>query len=255
MIFCQRFRFNAELYLLMIKTKEKYIFIDESGDPFFYASGKKLLVGKDGFQPYLIIGMVETSDRKALRKEVIRFIDRIKNDILYNSIPSVASQKDWYVHARGDHPEIRIQFFEFIRSLNDIKANVVIARKELSIFNKKHNNNPSEFYFDVLHHLLADQLTDPDTVYHLYLSQRGNNTMQRFSEAVVNALKADEVKRDKQLIINYKLDIVSSKDTPELSIIDYLMWAIQRKIIKKEERYFEALKDKFGTITNLYPTP
>lgn len=87
MIFCQRFRFNAELYLLMIKTKEKYIFIDESGDPFFYASGKKLLVGKDGFQPYLIIGMVETSDRKALRKEVIRFIDRIKNDILYNSIP------------------------------------------------------------------------------------------------------------------------------------------------------------------------
>jgi len=131
----------------------------------------------------------------------------------------------------------------------------VIARKDLSIFNKKHNNNPSEFYFDVLHHLLADQLTDPDTVYHLYLSQRGNNTMQRFSEAVVKALKADEVKRDKQLIINYKLDIVSSKDTPELSIMDYLMWAIQRKIIKKEERYFEALKDKFGTITNLYPTP
>ena len=56
-------------------------------------------------------------------------------------------------------------------------------------------------------------------------------------------------------MINYKLDIVSSKETPELSIIDYLMWAIQRKIIKKEERYFEALKDKFGTITNIYPTP
>lgn len=240
---------------IMTKPKEKYIFIDESGDPSFYASGKKLLVGTDGFQPYLIIGMVETSDRKALRRPIIQFMDRIKSDILYNSIPSVASQKEWYVHARGDHPEIRIQFFEFIRTLHDIKANVVIARKDLSIFNKKHNNNPSEFYFDVLHHLLANQLTDPDTVYHLYLSQRGNNTMQRFSEAVVKALKTDELKREKKLVINYKLDIVSSKDTPELSLIDYLMWAIQRKLIKKEERYFEALKDKYGSIIDLYPEP
>jgi len=54
--------------------------------------------------------MVETSDRKALRKEVIRFIDRIKNDILYNSIPSVASQKDWYVHARGDLLKLESSF-------------------------------------------------------------------------------------------------------------------------------------------------
>lgn len=53
----------------MTKPKEKYIFIDESGDPFFYASGKKLLVGTDGFQPYLIIGMVETSDQKSIKKK------------------------------------------------------------------------------------------------------------------------------------------------------------------------------------------
>jgi hypothetical protein len=39
---------------------------------------------------------------------------------------------------------------------------------------------------------------------------------------------------------------------PELSIIDYLMWAVQRKLLKGESRYFDALKDKYETVLNLY---
>jgi hypothetical protein len=69
---------------------------------FFTVTAKKL-VGTEGFQPYLIIGMIETVDRKALRRSVMNFMDSIKADNLYNSIPSVADKKGWYVHARGDH--------------------------------------------------------------------------------------------------------------------------------------------------------
>ena len=68
-----------------------YLFIDESGDPDFYGYRKKLLLGTSGFQPYLILGMIETSDRKALRKAVVDFMDNIKTDSLYNSIPSVTT--------------------------------------------------------------------------------------------------------------------------------------------------------------------
>ena len=115
----------------MQKTTTKYIFIDESGDPTFYGSGKKLLVGTEGFQPYLIIGMVETNNRKALRKAVVEFMNSVKSDVLYNSIPSVNAKKNWYVHARADHPEIRIKFIELLRQLPDYKAHIVIARKDL----------------------------------------------------------------------------------------------------------------------------
>lgn len=230
----------------------KYIFIDESGDPTFYGSGKKLLVGTEGFQPYLIIGMVETTNRKALRKKVVEFMDSIKSDKLYNTIPSINTKKAWYVHARVDHPEIRIKFIELLRQLPDYKAHIVIARKDLSIFNRKHNNNPSEFYFDVLHHLLENKLIDSNTHYRLFLSQRGNNSMNRFSEAVTKALKANAIKFGENQEINYSLEIVPSEDMPELSVIDYLMWAVQRKLLKGEERYFEALKEKYGTILELY---
>jgi hypothetical protein len=224
---------------------KSYLFIDESGDPFFFGNRNKLLFGTEGFQPFLIIGLIQAEDRKLLRSAVVSFIQNIKADNLYNTIPSVNHQKGWYVHARSDHPEIRAKFFEMLRGLEGFKAHIVIAKKNLNIFNRKHNNNPTEFYFDVLHHLLKEVFIDHSLNYQLYLSHRGNNSIHRFEEAVKKAL-ASEIK------IKYNLEIVPSREMPELSIIDYLMWAVQRNLLKGESRFFDALKCKYGNIINLY---
>src|SRR5690606_36255726 len=61
---------------------KRYFFIDESGDPVFYGNRKKLLVGVEGFQPYLIIGMIETGNRRALREAVLDFMENIRKDVL-----------------------------------------------------------------------------------------------------------------------------------------------------------------------------
>ena len=156
----------------------------------------------------------------------------------------------WYVHARGDHPEIRAKFFELLRNLEGYKAHIVIAKKDLNIFNRKHNNNTTEFYFDVLHHLLNGRLNDAGRHYNLYLSQRGNNSIRRFQEAVTKAVETD--KANTIGAIQYNLEIVQSKEMPELSIIDYLMWAVQRNLLQGESRYFDALKSKYETVLNLY---
>lgn len=76
--------------------------------------------------------------------------------------------------------------------------------------------------------------------------------MDRFMEAIIKALKSDAIKSGSNQEINYSLEIVPSDDMPELSIIDYLMWAVQRKLLKGEARFFEALKEKYGTILELY---
>lgn len=174
----------------MSSNNKKYILIDESGDPDFYGNRKKLLVGSPGFQPYLILGMIETEDRKYLRKAVTAFMESIVSDKLYNSIPSVVTGKGWYVHARGDHPEIRAKFFELLRNLSGYKTHIVVAKKDLTIFNRKHNNNPTEFYFDVLHHLLNGRIKNDDCQYNLYLAQRGNNSLHQFQQAVSKALES-----------------------------------------------------------------
>lgn len=67
-----------------------YCFIDECGDPAFYGKGKRLLVGTAGYQPLLIMGMIETDNRKALSKAVREFSESILQDVLFRSIPSVS---------------------------------------------------------------------------------------------------------------------------------------------------------------------
>ena len=235
----------------MTETKKTYFFIDESGDSSFYANRKKLLVGTEGFQPMLNLGMISLTDKKQIRNSIIEFMNKIKGDPLYNTIHSV-SQPNWYLHARGDHPEVRAKFFEFLRSLDGFKCYIVIGRKRLHTFQNKHNNNESEFYFDLIHHLLKDRLKDEDVLYQIFLSARKKSTQQYLGNAIAKAVERDNNRRKKPKNIQYKFDIVRSEDTPELCIVDYLLWALNRYISAGEERFFRALQAKYNLIIDVY---
>jgi len=144
----------------MNKLEKKYLFIDESGDAAFYAGGKKLLVGKDGFQPLLLLGLICVDDKKCLRDFVLSFQNEIIADPLYNSLKCVSDPQGWFLHARNDQLEIRSKFTEALRELNGFDFYTVIGRKRLSTFEMKHNSDESEFYFDMIYHLLKDRLND-----------------------------------------------------------------------------------------------
>lgn len=222
-----------------LQVRRKYYFIDESGDPNFYGFRKKPLMDTEGFQPYLIIGMIETEDRNVLRNAVAKFISDIKNDVLYNSIHSIATDSNWFLHARRDHAEVRIQFFELLRKLDGYHIHVVIAKKDPDIFREKYHDNATDFYFDVLMELLRNNLDEGSC--QIFLSDRQKNSIARFHTAV-------KISMENEKLSSCELNIVASKDFPELSVVDYMLWAIQRKLVKGEGRYFEALRSKFGRI-------
>lgn len=226
---------------------KKYIYIDECGDPEFYGKGKRLLVDKQGYQPLLIMGMVMTNDRRSLYEAVKQFQDSIVNDPMYQSIPSINKPKGWYLHAKDDHPEVRAKFFELLRKLDGFEAFMVIGRKHLDIFNKKHNGNATEFYFDLLYHLLKNRFKSKHN-YQLYLAHRKKNTLPRFKEAIDKAIAKQKDKED----FDFQYDIVKSNQSLEMSIVDYLNWALQRYIIKGEGRFFKALQSKYSLVLDLY---
>ncbi len=236
---------------LAIPTLSNYLFIDECGDPTFYGHRKKLLVGTPGYQPLLLMGSLTTSNRRQLRAAVIQFQQTILADPLYNTIPSVA-KPGWYLHAKNDHPEVRAKFFELLRQLPDFAIHIVIGRKKLEVFNRKHNNSPTEFYFDLLHHLLKDCLHEPDQTYAIYLAQRGKNNSDRFQAAVDKALPPAGQSAGASGPVVSKLAIVLSSEYPELSIVDYCLWALQRYIFKEEGRFFKALENRYAAIVDIY---
>ncbi len=168
-------------------------------------------------------------------------------DVLFRPIYSVR-QPGWYIHARTDHSDINLKTVEFLRRLEGFRFHAVIGRKIPEIFNRKHNGSATEFYFDLIHKLLALHPLADDTSYHLFLSQRHSNTDQRFAEAFEKVLST-ESRGGK---IPYKCTVVRSRDFPELSIVDYLLWALQRYILKDEKRYFSAMEHHYEQILDVY---
>lgn len=227
---------------------EKYIFIDESGDPQFYARQKRPLWIEPGFVPVIFLGMVVTKNKSVLRKSVSDFKTQILNDPLLNSIYSVR-QAGWYLHACNDHSDINLKMVEFLRQLNGFEFYAVIGRKIPEIFTNKHNGNATEFYFDLIHKLLQLDDMEPNSKYHLYLSKRQSNTEQRFTKAFEKAVAA---KANQFSGFSYSCSVVGSMDHPEMSVVDYLLWALQRYILKGEKRYFTALEKHYVKILDLY---
>ncbi|MBS1664897.1 MAG: DUF3800 domain-containing protein [Bacteroidetes bacterium] len=226
---------------------DKYIFIDESGNPQFYAKRKRPLWTEPNFVPIICLGMVTTDDRIRLRKEIVDFQNQILNDILLNSIYSV-SKPDWFLHACKDHSDINLKTVEFLRKLDGFQFHAVIGRKIPEIFIRKHNGNATEFYFDLIHKLLALYPPTEDTHYNLFLSQRNNNTAQRFAQAFEKVLAT----KSKDYNISYNCTVVRSRDFPELSVVDYLLWALQRYILQGEKRYFAAMQHHYKQILDIY---
>lgn len=235
-----------------MEKKRVYLFIDESGDASFYAKRNKSLIGCDGFMPNLFLGMIIIENKKLVRKAVLDFMNDIKTDFLYNTLPCIKNKKDWYLHASYDNLEIQIKFIDFLRKLDGFKFYCVIGRKRLDIFHNKHNKNETEFYFDLVSNLLKERLNNENDMYQILLSARNKSTQQNLQQAIEKTIIKDNSKRDLPLKINYKSDIVRSCDTPELSIVDYLLWVLQRYIYKGDKRFFTVLESKFDLIIDLY---
>ncbi len=234
------------------KLQKKYFFIDESGDAAFYAKGKKLLIGQEGFQPLLLLGLIVVEDKKAVRDIVFHFQNEIKVDPLYNTLKCVSDPKGWYLHARNDQIDIRSKFTERLRKHDGYKSFVVIGRKRLSTFENKHNSNESEFYFDMVYHLLKDRMNDENYYYQIFLSGRTGSSTEKLKNAIDRAISRDNERRKVKLNIRYNCLTVPSQTTPELSIVDYLLWALQRYILSDDNRYYFALQHKYNLIIDLY---
>ena len=234
------------------RKHKTYLFIDESGDPSFYASGNKCIAGTEGFKPILLIGIVKLENKKAIRNAILNFMMELKNDPLYNSLPCISESKDWYLHASYDNLEVRVRFADFLRKLRGFTFYCVIGRKRLDIFHKKHNRNESEFYFDLITHLIKGKLDDENTFYQIQLSTRHKNTQHKLKEAIEKAITSDNAQRESPLKIKYNCEIVLSKETPELCIVDYLLWSIQRYLLKGDRRFYTALEKKYNLIIDLY---
>ena len=61
-------------------SKKRHFFIDESGDPHFYARGKRPLWTEQTFEPILMLGMGVVENRAELHEKIVEFRNRMLTD-------------------------------------------------------------------------------------------------------------------------------------------------------------------------------
>lgn len=231
---------------------KQFVFIDESGGPHFFGRKKRPLWEGEEFVPILLIGLVITSQRSRLRKAIEAFKSNVLADPLYNEIHSI-NKGNWNPHARSDYPDLRAKFFELIRKMDYIECYVVIARKNPNRFTTKHNGNEKEFYFDVLNKLIQQLPMKAEDSYQLFLSRIQKNTVKDFVSAVEKAFEFAKGQNGEGLL-SYNCDVVLGSEYPEMCVIDYLLWALQRYILKGERRFYSALENVFKVVYDVYDT-
>ena len=245
----------------MNEIKTYHRFIDEAGDTTFYNSKGELIIGNNGVSKSFGIGMLKIKEPiNDVRNRVIALQKEVENDDYLNTIASVKkriARGNFFFHCSKDAPEVRMIFSKFINTLN-CSFEMFVARKIESYYNDaKHNFKiPSNFYSEILGHLLKNKLQGEDKII-LTIAERGKTTNNRTLNEAINKAKnryINNSKKTKPIITQIKTNIQDQISEPILNIVDYFCWAVQRVFETGDVKYYNYLKNKISSVVDLYDT-
>ena len=240
------------------KIPTSHRFLDEAGDPIFFKKGRILAVGEPGISLAFSMGMVKfNGELHPMRADIRRLQEAVATDEYLNRILSVAkkiAKGGFYFHATDDPPEVRERLFRFIRSL-DCSLEMVVARKIPALFAKKHHNRDSEFYADLLSHLIKNKLK---LGHRLVLNIAGRGPTTRNVNLALALAKAHErfAKRwnPQEASSTVVFNVQTPRTEPLLCVADYLCWSVQRVFERGEMRHYEFVREKVSLVVDLYDT-
>jgi hypothetical protein len=231
-------------------------FLDEAGDTTFFGKSRVPMLGQDGVSLSFSLGMVKFAAPVAeVREQVVNLCRAVEADAYLNRIPSVVKRVQsggFFFHAKDDSPEVRERLFKWIHQ-TDCSLEMVVGRKIPALFAKKHNGNESEFYADLLSHLLKNKLKLGQRQV-INIAERGKTTRNHVLQLAMQ--KATERFAKKQDAAEISSEVVFNVQTPRteplLSVPDYLAWTVQRVFERGETRHYDYMRERISLVVDLY---
>jgi uncharacterized protein DUF3800 len=237
------------------KSSETHFFVDEAGDPTFYNSKGRLIVGEGGCSRLLALGLIETQDPRAMRQAVLDLHREVLNDSYLQKIPSFADTSIAF-HANKDCPEVRYLVYRMIGAL-DFRAQFVVSCKSETVFKEKHHSEENQYYDDMVARLFQNCLHrfEKNTI---CFSSRGSRDRRRPLERAIENARTNFMayyggEKAAAFAPGIAINILaqSPKGEPCLSVIDYVAWALQRAYVTRQMRYYDFIADKVSYILEL----
>lgn len=232
------------------EDKINNFFVDESGDTTFYDRYGNLALGKEGVSKTLILGFIMTDNPKPIRNNLIKLRREIAADKYLKGIPSLKKTMIAF-HAKDDCPEVRERVFKVISNL-DYTAEVIVARKIPTIFNRRHHRKENEFYDDLIAKLFENKL-HLATHNEIFFSVRGSKTRQLpLQQAIEKAISRFEEKWNTEIKSTFKINPHRPSGEPCLQVVDYINWAVQKAFEKGQDRFIKFVEDKISYLVDIY---
>jgi hypothetical protein len=134
----------------------------------------------------------------------------------------------------------------------DFAAQVVVGRKSVQMFTKRHKESQDLFYDDLVSYLFSRQL-HLATENTIIFARRGDKARQRaLRTAVENGTEKFRAKYKISTVTKVHIDTSQAVQEPVLQATDYVLWAVQRAFEKGEMRYFEFMRGKIELIWDVY---
>lgn len=232
------------------KPGRAWYFVDEAGDPNFYSSRGKYIVGTGGCSPVLALGFMQTSNPEPIRQAVVRLQQEIIRDPYFQGVPSLAKTARMF-HAKDDVPEVRYLFFKLIAQL-DIRAHIIVARKIEHMFLNYDHAKPHNFYDFVVSQLFHNVLHLHEEN-HIYFAKRQSRTRQApFIAAIERGRRTFEAYCKLPTTTTFAAQAQTPVGEPCLSVTDYLIWSVYRAYTTNDMRYFNTVRDKIRLVGDIF---
>ena len=128
------------------------------------------------------------------------------------------------------------------------------VRKQEADYQDYHYN-PNNVY-DYFVKLLFQNALHKEDKYFITFAKRGRSDR---TDALQKAIIKSQKLYDKKHHTNTKFRFDAIPEIPQnnygLQAVDYFLWALQRLYERKEDRYFEYLKDSFSTVLDISNSP
>jgi hypothetical protein len=212
-------------------TDTTYIFVDESGDMNFTATGSK---------HYMFNFLVKKRPFK-----LHEYISNYRYELLEKSLDPLLNRRlnIEYFHAHNDNKHIRKELFNIISTFDTqaVKIYSYILEKEKVQPEKRAKNE--DFYIDNLIYSIS-KLLEKIEISSNFVIITDNLPVAKNRKKQEKALKVGVTKYLKEHSLNLRYDIFHhcSASSANLQIIDYIGWAIYRKYEHKNDMDYKTIK-------------
>jgi len=231
--------------------KKSYIFLDESGKPEIYSYKGVNLVEKGVASRYLIIVAVRTENHLALQQAVTgKRLEILNNkNISHRFSPSYSLD---VFHAQTDYPEVKAEFYGFIRDkLPELKITVIVAEK-LKAYQELQRNS-GRLYAVIAGELLKRFLHVTDDVEVIFSRRDSSLKAQERLNLVVDSLRmefATEHGLEKATKLTYHHSPHYSHGG--LQVADYVAHAVFKAFEQGKREWYEIIKGRISYIQDIF---